>query len=91
MDAAGHETGDMGHVDHEIGTDRIGDLAETLPVPDTRIGGAASQNQLGLVLVREPFDLVHVEQVIVLPHPVGNDVEPLAGHIDRRAVGQVAT
>ena len=90
MHAAGDQAGDMRHVDHQIGADRIGDLAETLPVPDARIGGAAGEDQLRLVLVRQPLDLVHVEQMVVLAHAVGDDLEPFAGHVDRRAVRQVA-
>jgi hypothetical protein len=66
MLAAGNEAGDVGHVDHEIGADRIGDLAETLPVPDAGIGGAAGDDQLRLVLLRLAGDFVHVEQVVVL-------------------------
>ena len=89
MRAAGDQAGDMRHVDHQPGPDRIGDLAEPLPVPDPGIGGAAGQDQLGLVLMRQPLDLLHVEQVVVAAHAVGDHLEPFAGHVDRRAMGQV--
>ena len=89
MRAAGDEAGNVRHVDHQIGADRVGDLAEALPVPDARIGGAAGKDQLRLGLVRLPFDLIHVEQMVVLAHTVGDDLEPLAAHVDRRAVRQV--
>ena len=38
MHAARHEAGEMRHVDHEIGADLIGDLAEAAEVDDARIG-----------------------------------------------------
>ncbi len=90
MNAAGDEAGDVGHVDHEIGADFVGDLAEPLPVPDARIGGAAREDQLGLVLARLGGDLVHIEQMIFAAHAVAHDLEPFAGHVDRRAVREVA-
>ena len=80
----------MGHVDHQPGADRVGDLAEALPVPDARIGGAAGQDQLRLALVRLLLNGIHVEEMVVLAHAVGHDVEPLAAHVDRRAMRQVA-
>ena len=35
-------------------------------------------------------DLVHVDELVVAAHAIGRDLEPLAGHVDRRAVGEVA-
>ncbi len=58
---AGDEASDMGHVDHQPGADFIGDLAKPRPVPDTGIGGAASEDQLGLMLAGKAGHLVHVE------------------------------
>ena len=48
MHAAGDEAGEMRHVDHEIGADAVGDLAEALEVPGARIGRAAGDDQLRL-------------------------------------------
>ena len=59
MDAAGDQPGEMRHVDHQVGADRIGDLAEAAEVPDARIGGAAGDDQLRLGLAGDPLDLVH--------------------------------
>ena len=52
MHAARDQTGEMRHVDHEIGADPIGDLAEALEVDDARIGRAAGNDQLRLDLER---------------------------------------
>ncbi len=43
----------------------------------------------GLCFLGLAGDFVHVEQVVAFANAVGNDVEPLAGHVDRRTVRQV--
>ena len=90
MRAAGHEAGEMRHVDHEIGADLVGDLAEAAEIDDARIGRAAGDDDFRLVLLGEPLDLVHVDEVVVAAHAIGHDLEPVAGHVDRRAVGEMA-
>ena len=65
MHAAGDQAGEVRHVDHQIGADRIGDLAEAREVDDARIGGAAGDDHLGLVLLRELLDLVIVDAVVL--------------------------
>jgi hypothetical protein len=42
------------------------------------------------VLAGEGGDLVHVDAMVLPAHTIGHDLEPLAGHVDGRAVGQVA-
>ena len=42
------QAGEMRHVDHEIGADAVGDLAEARKVDDARIGRAAGDDQRGL-------------------------------------------
>ena len=65
MHAAGHKAGEMRHVDHQVGADIVGDLAEAAEIDDARIGGAAGDDHLRPMLFGEPLDLVHVDQVIV--------------------------
>ena len=55
----------MGHVDEQVGADLVGDRAEAGEVEVARIGRAAGDDQLGLVLLREPLDLVEVDQMVV--------------------------
>src|SRR5688572_31578000 len=52
--------------DEQIGADGIRDLAETLEVPEARISGAAGQDQLRLVLLRELGQLIHVDLLVLL-------------------------
>ena len=35
-------------------------------------------------------DLVHVDELVLAPHRVVRGLEPFAGHVDRRAVGEMA-
>ena len=90
MRAAGDQPGEMRHVDHEIGADLVGDLAEAAEVDNPRIGRAAGDDHLGAMLLGKPQDLVHVDQVVVAAHAIGHDFEPAAGQIDRRAMGEMA-
>ena len=55
MRAAGHEAGEVRHVDHQLGADLVGDLAEAAEVDDARIGRAAGDDDLRPVLLREPL------------------------------------
>ena len=90
MQARGDEPREMRHVDHEIGADGIGDGAEARKVDDARIGRAAGDDEGRLVLMGEPLDLVIVDAVIVLAHAILHGVEPFAGQIGRRAMGEMA-
>ena len=84
------QAGEMRHVDHEVGADRIRDLAEALEVPMAGIGRTAGDDQLGLVLLGGRLERVHVDAVVVLGDAVGDRLEPLAGDVDLRAVGEMA-
>ncbi len=80
----------MGHVDHQIGPDAVGDLAAALEVDDPAIGGAADDDQPGLLGLCGLGDGVVVHHLILLAHLVGHRAEPLAGLVHRAAVGQMA-
>ena len=74
----------------KIGADGIGDLAEAREIDDAGIGRAAGDDQLGLVLPRQRCDLVHVDALVLAAHGVGHRLEPFAGLVDGRAVGEMA-
>ena len=69
--AGGDEAGEVGHVDHQLGPDRVGDLAEGGEVELARVGGPAGDDQRRLVLLGEPRDLVHVDQQVLAADVVG--------------------
>lgn len=48
-DASGDETGDVGHVDDEVGANRVGDLAHAAVVDETAVGRGSGHKDLGAV------------------------------------------
>ena len=90
MDAAGDEPGEMRHVHHEVGADLVGNRAKAGKIDETRIGRTAGDDNLRPVLPREHRHLRHVDALVVAAHAIGHDVKPLARHIDRGAMGEMA-
>ncbi|GAA3044020.1 hypothetical protein GCM10020000_24360 [Streptomyces olivoverticillatus] len=85
----GDEAREVGHVDHQVCADLVGDPAEGREVQLPRVGGPAGDDQLRPVLLGEALDLLHVDQVGLLVDVVGDHVVELAGEVDLHAVGQV--
>ena len=88
--AGGDEAGEVGHVDHQLRADRVGDLAERGEVELARVGRPAGDDHLRPVLVGEPRDLVHVAAVVLAAHVVGDDLVELARDVQLHPVGEVA-
>ena len=59
-------------------------------VDDARIGRAAGDDQLRLVLVGERSTSSMSMRLVVAAHAVGHRLEPFARHVDRRAVAEMA-
>ena len=59
--AGGDEAGEVGHVDHQLGADGVGNRAEGGEIELAGVGRPAGDDQLGPVLVGEPLDLLHVD------------------------------
>ena len=89
MGAARHQTREMGHIHQKHRAHRIGDGAKAREVPQARIGRAARDDELGLVLVGQSLHHVHVDALGVRRDAIADGLEPLAGHVDRGAVGQM--
>ena len=68
--AAGDQAGEMRHVDHQVGADLVGDLAEAGEVDLARDGRAAGDDELRAVLGGELGDRVVVEALVLLAHAV---------------------
>src|SRR3546814_9332553 len=81
----GHQAGEVRPVDHEVGADLVGDLAEAREVDEERIGRAAGDDELRLVLERQLFDLVEVDAPVVPAHAVMHGDETLAGRSEEHA------
>ncbi|EPQ70970.1 Serine hydroxymethyltransferase [Mycobacterium marinum MB2] len=80
----------MCHVDHQHGTDLVGDLTESGEVQLPGVCRPARDDHLGLVIAGCLSDGIHVNEVVVFGHLIGRDVVELAGEIDPHPVGEVA-
>jgi len=87
--AGGDQPGVMRHVDHEVRADGLGHLRKALPVDAQAVGRGPGDDELGLVLVGQALHLVVVDRLVGV-QPVADDLEPLAAHVERHAVGEVA-
>ena len=90
MRAACNEPREMSHIDKKNGTDGIGNCPEPGKIPEARIGRATRDDQFGLVFQRNALDLVHVDALGLPRDTIAHRFEPLARHVDRRPVGQMA-
>ena len=89
VNACGYQTGDVRHVYHEVCADRLCNLRQALEVDDAGICAGTGNDQLRLDFLCQSLGTVVVD-VLIIAQLVGNEVEVLAGDVDRRAVGQVA-
>jgi hypothetical protein len=81
----------MGHVAKKKRADLVCDLSEALRVDLARVRRAAADDQLRRRLLRDPENLVEVDQVgLAVDSVAGDRVEP-AGEVDLEAVGEMTT
>ena len=90
VDLAGNESGEVGHVDHEDGSDLVGDLAEDAEVDLPGVGAVACQQderpkRLGVIA-----DRVVVEEVRLAVDVVGLDLEHGGRGVEAVPVGEMA-
>ena len=85
-----YQTGHMGHIDHQVGANLVGNVAKARPVHDLRIGGKARDNHFRFVLQGQLFYPVVIDFTGVGIEAVLHRVVHLAGEIRRRAVREVA-
>ena len=88
VNACGNQTGDVRHVYHQICAHRLCDLGQALEVDDAGICACAGNDQFRLDFLCQSLGTVVVD-VLVIAQLIGNEVEVLAGDVDRRTVGQV--
>ena len=87
---AGHQAGEVSHVDHEDGSDLVGDLAHLREVHPARVGGVPGDDDEGPELACQLGDLVVIEQTGLRVRSVGALVEHLARDVRTETVGEVA-
>ena len=87
--AACHQTGNVRHIHHQVCAVAVGDLSDLLEIDSAGISGSTGHDQLGAHLPDLLFQLDVVDHAVGID-AVGHEVVVLAGHVHRRAVGQVA-
>ncbi len=91
MHPTGDQTGEMCHVDHEIGANQVRDTTEFGEVPEARVSRPAGDNDLRPMLQCETLQRLHVDPLIFRTHAVAHGAEPLAGHVGLSAMGKMAS
>ena len=89
MESRRHESGDVRHIDHQIRADFVSDLAETLEIDRARVSAGAGNDHFRPALLRDLQHIVIIDHAFVID-AIRYDIEILSGHIDRRAVCQMA-
>lgn len=74
-DTSGDQAGDMGHVDNEVGTDLVSDLAHALVVDQTAVGGGTGNQTLGAVQLSVGLQRVVVNDAGLQVDAVGEGLE----------------
>ena len=80
----------MRHIYQEYRSDAIRYFSKERKINDAGIGGAACNDHLRFVRIREGFDLLVINQMILLPDAVLHRVKPLSRHVGRCAVREVS-
>ena len=82
MIACRNKSRDMGHIDHEIRTDLIGNLTHSLEVDGTAVRARPRDDHLRMALLRDALHLVVINKAVLID-AVGNLMEIIAGDICR--------
>src|SRR5258705_3517387 len=90
MHAAGDEAGEVGHVQHEVGSYFVSDGAHAGEVELPWIGAAAADDDLWLLALRGGLELVVVNDFGVFANLIADDAVEFAGEVEFVAVGEMA-
>src|ERR1700722_20582858 len=90
MHSASNEAGEVGHVDHKVSSDLVGDGAHARKVELARIRAAATDDHLRFLALGDGFQLVVVNGFGVFAYLVANDAVEFAGEGELVAVREMA-
>ncbi len=89
MQLSNHQPCDVCNVGHEVSADSARDFSESAEVDHAGIGARPGNDHFGLMLLRQVFHLVIVNELAFLMEAVRNDLEEIAGKIRGAPVGQM--
>ena len=84
-----NQAGIVGHIDHQISTNFVGDGAKRGEINFARIGGCPGNDKFWFGFTCDATDIVHINQMGVFADFVGNNIKPFARHGHVRAMGEV--
>ena len=87
MLAGSHQTCNVRHVDHQASTDLTSNGTKPFEIDNARVGAGTGDDELGLVLFGELFQLRVVDLLAVTVDAVCDDVVETPREIHRGAVG----
>ena len=88
--AGGHQTGNVGHIHHEIGAAGIANLPEFLEINGSGVGAGACHDHLGLDLHSLFHQLIIINTARFRVYAISHKMIQRARHIDRRTVGEMS-
>ena len=91
IDARSHQAGNVCHINKQVSTDSISNLAELSPVHETTIGTETTDDELWFVLKRDRHKLVVIDFTGRIIDAVLNRVVDLAREVNPCAVCEVPT
>ena len=89
VQSRGDQAGIVGHIDHQLRADALGDLGKRGVGNLAGIGAGPGHDQLRLVLLGQGGKLVDIDAVRILSDAVAIELVKLAGGVELHAVGQV--
>src|SRR5260370_7543505 len=90
MRTTGDQTGEMGHINQQQGSNLVGDLAHAGKIDDAGVGTASSDDELWFFALGDGFQNVVVDLLGLLVDAVEDDAIKLAGKAELVPMGQVA-
>jgi len=84
------QSGVMGHIHHQHGTDLVGDGTHAREIDLPLVGRGATDDHLRLMFPGQAFHGVVIEAIIGLAYAVGHDLVQPAGEVHRTAMGQMS-
>src|SRR5690606_7358603 len=84
-----NQTGDVRHIDKQVSTDFVSDIAEALPIYDLRVSRETGNNDFRLMFQRQTFNFVIVDQTGFGVQTVLDGVVVFARGAHFSTVGQV--
>ena len=89
VDAGGDEAGNVRHIHHQVCANSIGNLTEFGKIKCPRIGGTTGKDDLWLTGTGLIKQRVEIDQCRFLVNAILLGIEPFAGQVRRRTMGQV--